>query len=93
MTGIIIDDDFVNEMESFMASQGERFENFLGEYMDILIKVSLEGVKGGKTRESLLRYVGLAQQLKGSVGGVSEMGMSILKKYMEDIDAADSFLY
>lgn len=93
MTDIIIDDGFVDEMESLMGSQGERFEYFLKEYIDIIIRVSYEGVKGGKTKESLLQYAGLAQQLKGSVGRVSEMGKSILKKYMEEIDMADKFLY
>ena len=93
MSDIIIDDVYVEEIGNFINRQGERFEAFLSEYITILVRVTMEGVKGGRTKESLLQYVELAQQLKGTVGSVSEMGLSISQSYLEDIDAADNFLY
>lgn len=93
MSDIVIDDGYVKEIGDFISKQGERFENFIARYTTVLVRVVSEGIKSGRTAESILQYIELVRQLEGVVGSISELGKSLTEKYMEDIDAADDFLY
>lgn len=93
MADIIIDEEYVTELENFVSNQGEQFETCLAEYIQILIQVGLQGIVEGKTAEALKNYIGIAMTLKHHVGNTSELAEKMLKNYKIDIDEADSYLY
>lgn len=93
MADTIIDEEYLAEVENWMLNQGEQFESFLGEYIQILLQTSMQGITQGKTAEALKNYIGIAVNLKNHVGDISELTAQMLKNYITDIDEADSYLY
>lgn len=93
MADTIIEEEYLAEMEKWILNQGEQFETFLSEYIQILVQTSMQGIAEGKTAEALKNYIGIAMMLKHHVGDTSETAVQILKNYVADIDEADSYLY
>ena len=93
MADTVIDEEYLSEMENWITNQGEQFETFLGEYIQILFQTSMQGIAEGKTAEALKNYIGIAYTLKNHVGSTLELAVQMLENYKADMDEADSYLY
>lgn len=93
MADTIIDEEYVTELEKWISNQGEQFETFLSEYIQILFQTSMQGIAEGKTAEALKKYIEIAITLRNHVGNTTEAAVQELKNYCADIDKADRYLY
>ena len=93
MADIIIEDEYIEEMQSFSKVQASRFEVTLTEYMAVMSTLNAEGIVKGQTADALKMFIETAKSLKGKVQEISELFQQLLESYLSDINDADKELY
>lgn len=89
MADIIIDEEYIQEMQNFSKVQGSRFEGILTEYIAVMNELNVEGIVKGQTAETLKMFIETAKSLQGKVQEISELFQQLLESYLSDINDAD----
>ena len=90
---LIVSDEYINEMASYVDEQGDFFEQMMSDYIRILTSLAQNGFTSGKYHTGLLAYVDVAKSLKGDVSQTSKCIKQKLLGFQEDIDERDKYLY
>lgn len=93
MSGLIVDEQYVYDMKSFIEAYGEVFDTTFEKYMKIMQDYNNRGVVKGATAEAINQYIITALELKGCVDDISEVYGQNFDKYIKDIDKADRYIY
>ena len=90
---LIVSDEYINEMASYVDEQGEIFEQMMSDYRNILYLLAKSGFSSGKFHSELLAYVDVAKSLKGDISNISTCIKKKLLGFQEDIDERDKYVY
>ena len=90
---LIVSDEYIKEMASYVDEQGDFFERMLSDYIQMLTILAQNGFTSGKYHKGLLDYVDVAKTLKGDISEISKRIQMKLLGFQKDIDERDKYLY
>lgn len=93
MSNIVVDDEYVQSMKTYVETYGELFETYYERYIGIMKTFNETGVMEGAAADAIGKYVLAATALKGRINDLSKLYAQTLEDYLADIDVADSYLY
>lgn len=88
-----IDDDSCRAVGSFFLEEGENFDEFLKEYVEILKRIKNKSIVSGEIASSLELYIQYADFLQGKIGDISSIANEQVAKFIKSIDNADQYLF
>ena len=90
---LIVKDDNCESIANEYYKLGNRFEEYVNRYSDILNRVANEGVKSGKVHDNLLRCNEAVNGLKNQGKELTINAEICANEFLQDMDTADSYLY
>ena len=90
---LIISDEYIRECGDYIEKQGERVEDFLSEYLQILHEVTSEAFKLGKACVAIERFTNAASELQNVVAETSRIAKNATDTFVTEIDQADFYTY
>lgn len=72
---------------------GQRLEDYIERYSNILNEITSEGIKSGKVHDNLLKFMEAVDSLKRQGKDIADKAEECSNKFLEDMDTADSYLY
>ena len=88
---INIDDSYINEMAEYYERQGKQLQGMIDSYLDIMKRVTEDGIVQGDTSEALKAFLAYAEKLRQSVLNVSTKARDMTGSYLEEIDNQDKY--
>lgn len=92
-TNLIIDDDYIQDVGTLCRQRGEKLEEILTSYLDILQEIRDEAVMDGAICASLEAYKECASMISGQLETISEQIQNVCKAFINEINEADSYLF
>ncbi len=90
---LIIDDNYIADMISYMNQQGTRCEEMLQKYILLMEKAIMEGIQDGQIQQALIQYLDMVKEIKGSFGKLCSQTANIVSQYLTKIDETDMDIY
>lgn len=89
----VVVDDVHLSAAPVLQKMCNQIDEAISEYISILNMVTAEAAKAGHTTERYNNYAGMISGLKGQFNSMGNTLSGTVKSFVEDIDAADSYLY
>ena len=90
---LIIVDEYVQSLGSRCAQRGEKLEQILADYLQILREIREEALVEGKTASSLGIFIDCVSLLRDQLGILSDNADRDCRSYINDINTADDYLF
>ena len=90
---LVVHDDNCQELSREYYEFGERFEEYINRYSEILKSVANQGVKEGQVHNNLVKFIEAVDKLKKQGKDLSESAEKCANEFLVDMDTADSYLY
>lgn len=88
-----VDDDYCNAMAQYYAKEGSAIEEYIQEYIDILVRIQKNAIMKGNVADSLEDYIIYAKKLKGKVSSISINAQKQTQQFLSAIEIADQYLF
>lgn len=93
MAELIIEDQNVKDIGSYMKSFSLRLESALDDYLSIMNEIASEAVNSGEISDTLEAFIQYASKLNNSIAEIgSEINTSACA-FIEEVDKKDQYLY
>ena len=93
MAELIIEDQHVKDIGSYMKSFSLRLESALDDYLSIMNEIASEAVNSGEISDTLEAFIQYASKLNNSIAEIgSEINTSACA-FIEEVDEKDQYLY
>lgn len=90
---ITIDDGYINEMAEYYVRQGTQLQKTADSYIDVIRRVTEEGVIRGDTADKLKSYLAYAEKLRRIISDVSVKAGNLTGSYLEEIYKQDQYRF
>ena len=90
---LIVHDDNCQALSNEYYKLGERFEEYINRYSDILNRVANDGIRSGQVHDNLLRFIESVNGLKNQGKELAINAEKCANEFLVDMDTADSYLY
>lgn len=89
----IIDDAYCTAMGSYFKRQGDRLDQMVDDYIDVLKNIKDTGITNGDIHTVLEGYITYAEKMKDKIGVISKNAQSHVNKFLTRVDEADQYLF
>lgn len=90
---LLVKDENVEEFSKEIENRVSNMEVYLETYTKLLQRVIETGIEEGEVHTNLKLFLASAEQLKGQMKGFSDQIREYNASFIEEMDAADDFLY
>jgi hypothetical protein len=93
MMNIIIDDNYIVDMELYIEKSGKQFEDYLNQYLLLMNNLHSSGIAAGKTADAVAHFIEVAEQMQYLVGDLTENYSETVGNYIRQINEDDQDLF
>ena len=93
MVDIIVDDDFIKKVSTYVKNFGTDFDKCYSDYVKITEEYASNGANSGQLSDAISEYIEVAKLLKSKVTEITTAFSGNLDSFLVDFDDADSYLY
>lgn len=90
-TGVIIQDDYINEMADYYERQGKQLQCMIDAYMAAMRRVAGEGITIGRTSDALKSFLEYAQKLNQAIATAAMGSRDSAMRYLEEIAEQEQY--
>lgn len=90
---LVIDEEFYRNMGKYFESRGNRFDAFIQEYIQILENIKSNSIMSGEVSEALESYIQYSKKMQNKIKLISESAKRQIDKFLQDVDAADQYIF
>lgn len=94
---LIVDDDYIKEFGEYLKEQDEQISELIRKYIRIMKSVKENGIKQGKTAESLEEFINQVDSSSGekytNMSSQGKIANRCCATFVDKIDDADKDLY
>ena len=90
---LIINDEYLKSMGSYLVNLGEKMDSFVSEYIHILQEIQNTAIISGEVSEALYIFIEYVQKLNNQIGDISASVKTQIDKFLERIDSEDQYLF
>lgn len=92
-TELIIDDDYVATMGTYLNDKGTELQGFVDQYIQILEKIRTDAIIAGDTAKALDEFINFSKNLNVKIQELGASGKKQAEGFAIEVDEADSYLF
>lgn len=90
---LVIDEEFCRNMGKYFESRGNRLDASIQEYIQILENIKSNSIMSGEVSEALESYIQYSKKMQNKIKPISESAKRQIDKFLQDVDAADQYIF
>lgn len=90
---LIVDDQYCQEMGRFFKNKGEKLNQIVTEYVQILQEIRDSAIMEGEIATVLSQYIDCCKQLEGQIRVLSTTIDGTITRFLLSVDEADDYLF
>ena len=90
---LVIDEEFCKNMVKYFESRGDHLDASIQEYIQILENIKNNSITSGEVSEALESYIQYSKKMQNKIKPISESAKRQIDKFLQDVDAADQYVF
>ena len=80
-------------MGKYFESRGDHLDASIQEYIQILENIKNNSITSGEVSEALESYIQYSKKMQNKIKPISESAKRQIDKFLQDVDAADQYVF